>query len=119
MVERAPELPPNLDLGALGKTMLDAAEAAGIGVSVTFIDGAAPRTVYVSEATSQILGWPAEDLLAGDPMKFVSPGDLPHLVARLGKRTGGEKGHASYELSILRKDGRKVPIEMSATNATI
>ena len=55
MVERAPELPPNLDLGALGKTMLDAAEAAGIGVSVTFIDGAAPRTVYVSEATSQIL----------------------------------------------------------------
>jgi PAS domain S-box-containing protein len=119
MVDRAQGLPPDIDLGALGKTMLDAAEAANIGVSVTFIDGGKPRTVYVSDAAAEILGWPAEEILGGDPMSFVSPDDLPHLVERLGKRTAGEHGHSSYEMTVRRKDGRKVPIEMSATNTLI
>jgi PAS domain S-box-containing protein len=119
MVSGCPELPPNLDLGALGKTMLDAAEAAHIGVTVTFVDGARPKNVYVSRAASEILGWPVEDLLAGDPMSFVAPEDLARLIERLGKRAGGEAGHASYEVAALRKDGGTVPIELSATNTTI
>src|SRR5580704_15378331 len=119
MVDRAEELSPNLDLGALGKTMLDAAEAARIGVTVTFIDGVQSRNVYVSRAAAEILGWPIEEILTRDPMSFVSPEDLPRLIERLGKRASGEVGHASYELSVLRRDGRKVPVEMSATNTVI
>jgi PAS domain S-box-containing protein len=119
MVDGAPPLPPNVDLGVLGKTMLEAAEAARIGVTVTFVEGGVPRNVYVSTAAAQILGWPAEEIVARDPMSFIAPEDLPRLVERLGKRAGGEPGQTSYELTVVRRDGSKVPVEMSATNTSI
>jgi PAS domain S-box-containing protein len=115
----ARELPANLDLGLLGGTLLEAAQAARIGVTVTFIEEGTPRNVYVSAAAADILGWPAEEILSGDPMGFVSKDDLPHLRERLGRRVGGEGGQSSYELRIVRKDGSQVPVVMSATNAVV
>src|SRR5579883_2292401 len=52
-----------LDVSALGKAMLDAAGAARIGVTVTFVDEDPPRNAYVSDVAAEILGWPVETLL--------------------------------------------------------
>jgi PAS domain S-box-containing protein len=113
----ARELPANLDL--LGETLLEAAQAARIGVTVTFVADGAARNAYVSAAAADILGWSAEELLVADPMSFISPDDLPRLRERLGRRSRGEEGQASYELTVVSKDGRRVPIEVSATNTSI
>src|SRR5215475_9484680 len=92
----------NVDIGVLGKTMLDAARAARIGVTITLLNPA--RNVYVSAAAAEILGWPAEELIALDPMAIVAPEDTPRLRDRLDRRARGEQGQASYELAVLRKD---------------
>ncbi len=52
MVESVPELPANFDLGALGKTMLEAAEGARIGVTVTLVDESRPRICRASSSGS-------------------------------------------------------------------
>ncbi|HLK35848.1 MAG TPA: PAS domain S-box protein, partial [Polyangiaceae bacterium] len=117
--ERASQLPANVDLGALGKTMLQAAEAARIGVTVTVVDPAGLHNIYVSEAASEIMGWSVEELVRRDPMSFIVAEDLPRLNDRLAKRALGEKGQKSYEVTVLRKDGRRVSLEVTASDALI
>ena len=113
------DLPANLDVGVLGKTMLEAANAAHIGVSVTVFEASGPRNVYVNEAAAAIAGWSVEEFLARDPFANIAPEDLPRIRERLGKRVQGEPGNMSYEMTLVRKDGRRVPIEMTATPTTI
>jgi PAS domain S-box-containing protein len=118
-VAKLVDLPANLDVGVLGKTMLEAASAAHIGVTVTVFDGSGAHNVYVNEASAAIAGWPVEEFLARDPFANIAPEDLPRIRERFGKRVQGEAGNMSYELTIVRKDGRRVPIEMTATPTTI
>ena len=109
----------NIDAGVLGRSMLDAAKAARIGVTVTFVDGAHPQNVYVNEAAGDIMGWSTEELLERDPMGLIAGTDQSRVQDRLARRQGGEGGPTSYELTVVRKDGRQVPIEVTATRATI
>jgi PAS domain S-box-containing protein len=119
MDERVGQLPANVDLGVLGKTMLDAARAAHIGVSVTVVDASGPRNVYLSETAAEILGFSVEELARSNPMDHIAPEDLPRMEERLRRRAQGEVGQKSYELTVIRKDGRRVPIEVTASNAVI
>ena len=107
MVDR-PIQPPHfdVDLSDLGKTMLAAAQAAHIGVSMSLLDPE-PRTIYVNQAAADILGWSSEELLAEDLMGHVAPEDLPRLRDRLQQRIGGQTGEASYEISAFRRDGAR------------
>jgi len=112
------ELPADLDVGALGKAMLEAAQAAHIGVTVTLLEPT-PRTIYVSEAAARIGGWSVDEALASNPLAMIAPEDLPRVRERLGKRAAGEQGDVTYELTMLRKDGRHVAVEVTATRTTI
>jgi PAS domain S-box-containing protein len=113
------EMLSNIDLGVLGRTMLDAARAARIGVTVTFVDPPGPRNVYVSAAAADILGWPASELLEGDPMRVIAPEDLGRMTARLASRAMGEQGERTSEIEAIRKDGSRVPIGVTASHVTI
>jgi PAS domain S-box-containing protein len=103
----------SIDAGALGSMMLEAARAAGIGVTVSFVDDF--RFIYVSEAAARIMGWTVEELLDSHPFTHVAPRDLPRLQDRLGRRATGEQGVTSYEVHYVRQDGREVPAEMTAS----
>jgi PAS domain S-box-containing protein len=116
---RAGEVVANIDAGVLGKAMLDAARAAGIGVTVTMVDTPTPRHMYVSEAAAAILGWSLEELFDRDPLSNISPRDRQRASERLARRTAGEQGPLTYELIVDRKDGTQVPIEVTATHATV
>jgi len=116
---RAGEVLASLDAGAIGKAMLDAAQAARIGVTVTLVDAGAPRNVYVNDAAADIMGWPIEELFEGDPLSHIALQDRARALERLQRRTAGEQGQASYELDIIRKDGTLVPVELTATSATV
>ena len=59
-----------IDIGVLGSTMLQAARAERIGVTLTLIDPLPPRNVYVSEAAAELVGWSVEELLERDAMQM-------------------------------------------------
>ncbi len=119
MGERVGELPANIDVGGLGQAMLEAASAARIGVVVTLVDLPAPRCVYVNEAAAEIVGWPVEVLLRGDPLRPVAPECIPMVRERFERRASGERGDKSYELTVIRGDGRRAAIEVTASPATV
>jgi PAS domain S-box-containing protein len=119
MGERVAELPSAIDFTLLGQTMLEAARAAHIGVSVTLLEATGPRVVYLSEAAVEIAGWPLEELMASDPFAHVAPEDLAHVRERLGKRMRGEHGELSYELTLIRQDGRRIPVEVTANRTML
>jgi PAS domain S-box-containing protein len=119
MGDRASELPSSLDMGALGRAVLEAADAARIGFTVTLVEAPLPRMIYINEAAADILGWPAEELLAGDPLRHVAPEDMAMVVERFARRSGGEGGDKSYEINVVRKDGQRATIQCTATPATI
>ncbi len=119
MVGRVGELPANIDVGALGLAMLEAARMARIGVTVTLVDPPAPRCVYINEAAAEISGFPVEVMLQEDPTSRVVPEDIDRVRERFAQRSQGELGDKSYELTILRKDGRRATIEVTTTPATV
>ncbi len=119
MGERAGELPADVDVGALGHAVLEAAHVAHIGVTVTLTDPPIPRVIYVNEAAAEIVGWPIEDLMTGNSLRHVAPEDLPLVHERFMRRAAGEKGEKAYELTVVRRDGKRVNIEVTASPATV
>jgi PAS domain S-box-containing protein len=109
----------DLDVGVLGKTMLDAAQAAGIGVTVAYVDGTAPRHVYVNEAVASMMGWSCDELLERNPIELIAARDRGGVRERFERRTRGDQGQASYEVVVTRKDGRETPIEVTTSYTVI
>ncbi len=119
MGQRPSPLPANIDLSVLGKTMLEAAQTARIGVTVTLAEPTGARHVYVNEVAAEIMGCTVEELLATDPTTHVAPEDLARQREEHLKRSRGEGGQSSYEVLAMRKDGRRVPLEVAVTSVVI
>ncbi len=112
-------VPANIDVGALGEAMLEAARVARIGVTVTVVDGPLPRLVYVSEHVAHIMGWSVEELLEGDPLQRIAPEHRVEAAARFADLAGGSTVQRSFEVEVLRKDGSRIPIEIATSAVTI
>ena len=119
MPERAGKLPANVDVGAIGKAILEAADGAQIGVTVTFVAGPKPVCVYINDAAAGILGWSVAELFEQDPLSHVVPEEEAFVRERFARRSSGELGERSYELTVLRKDGRRATIQVTASSATM
>src|SRR5260370_12379293 len=119
MSESRRRLPPTVAVGVLGRTMLAAADTARIGVTVTLVEPTVARNIYISEVAAEILGWPVGELLAGNPMNCIAAEDLPHLRERLAVRARGGVGHARYEITAIRKEGRPGPVAVTASDTLI
>ncbi|MDP9035133.1 MAG: PAS domain S-box protein [Myxococcota bacterium] len=118
-MQRAGGVPANIEVGALGEAMLEAARSARIGVTVTMVEGPRPHVVYVSDHAAQIMGWSVEELLEGDPLQRIAPEYRAEAAARLADRAGGSTAERSFEIDILRKDGRRIPIEIATSAVNI
>jgi PAS domain S-box-containing protein len=112
-------LPASIDMGAHGHAMLRAANAAHIGVTVSVVSSGGARNVYVSEVAAEIMGWSQRELLECDPMSVIAPEDSARLHDRFVRRQKGEGGPAFYELAVVRKDGVRVPIEVSTIDVDL
>src|ERR1700733_14067841 len=106
MADQSAALPPDVDPGVVGQAMLQAAQAAGVGVTITLLDQGSARNVYVSDAAADILGWPIEELLSGNALNRLAPEDAAQMAARLDEVADGQ-GPSTYELTAVRKDGRQ------------
>jgi PAS domain S-box-containing protein len=101
-------------VGSIADAILEATRAAEIGVVVAFIDEAVPRIVYMSDAAVKICGHPREDLLGKSSLVAVAPEEVPHIQARIQQRAGGDSKPFRYETVLVRKDGKRVPVEVSS-----
>jgi PAS domain S-box-containing protein len=119
MASRGGDVLAQIDVGVLGKAMLDAAGVARIGVTVTFVDGDVPRNAYVSETAAEILGRSVEELLGADALQYIAPRDAAFARDRFERRARGDRGRTSYELVVKRADGTEIPVEVSASHATL
>ena len=109
----------DLDVGALGQAMLDAAQSAGIGFVVTYVDKPIPRNVFVSDAALHIIGRSREELLGPDPMAFIAEQSRDHTRERFARRVRGDQGQASYEIVVVRRDGTEATVELTACPTTV
>src|SRR5690348_4878851 len=113
------ERPRNVEPSILADAILEAAEAAGIGVSVSTVEGTWPLTVYASEAAVRIMGWPREILLERGAFSFVVPEDVPRLRERLARAARGDDIPASFETEIIQQSGTRRPIRVAVARLTL
>jgi PAS domain S-box-containing protein len=117
MTDPSAALPPDVDPDVVGKAMLQAAQAAGVGVTIALLEQGGVRNIYVSTAAADILGWPVEELLSGDALKRIAPDEAAQMAARLS--VPGDEGPRTYELTAIRKDGRRTSFQVTATAVAV
>jgi len=93
----------------ISKTVLDAAEAAGLGVIIARIGVERPSLLYANGAAGRILGMSSQELISRGPLEIVAPADLPEVRRRLGAGLKGEP----FEVNVIHRDGHLVPIEVA------
>jgi PAS domain S-box-containing protein len=98
----------------ISKTVLEAAEAAGVGVAIADIESAEPALVYANEAVGRIVGASAEEFAARAPFAVVAPDDLPEVRRRLAAGLNGEP----FEIRLQHADGRLVPVQIAPCNVS-
>jgi PAS domain S-box-containing protein len=97
--------------GWLSDAVLDAANAARIGVCVSKTTVAHVQNVYANEAACDILGWPRDELLAKDALDLLQPQDR-ETIDELRERLRLTPGLAA--VTCIRKDGRRVTVEFAS-----
>jgi PAS domain S-box-containing protein len=74
--------------------------------------GVPSRLIDVNNRAMDMLGYTKEELLTMTPRDFVTPEHKPQIASAAEEiRT---KGHGTFRMLSIRKDGRKVPVEISA-----
>jgi PAS domain S-box-containing protein len=87
------------------------AENASDGIFVTAGEGA---QVYANQRAAEITGYSIAELLKSTIKDLVHPDELGKIMERYRKRLAGEPVPRQYETIIVRKDGKSVPIELTA-----
>ena len=72
------------------------------------------RHVYANSRAAEITGYPTEELLRLSIRDLAAPDEYPRLRRIYAKRLRGEDVPPRYETAIVRKDGRRVPIDLAA-----
>jgi PAS domain S-box-containing protein len=101
------------EVHALAEAILEAADEAGLGVTVSYDDGVTPRHVYVSAAAAQILDYRVEELV-GHPTSIAFAPEERGLLSSVCERSrNGETVGNLVETVGLRKTGERIPIEVA------
>ena len=70
--------------------------------------------IYANKRASEITGYSIEELLKIKMQELAHPDEIPKLSEILKKRMAGEELPRQYETAILHKEGKSVPIELTA-----
>jgi PAS domain S-box-containing protein len=74
------------------------------------------RFTFGNAAGERLTGYRPEELLGHTFAELVAPDDLPRLLDRFRRALAGEPIAPQVELELIRKDGGRVPIELSMAN---
>jgi|GEM_PF-738311 PAS domain S-box-containing protein len=78
-----------------------------------FISDAQGRYVFANERAAVLTGYPVSELLTVRFRDIVRPEDVGWLEARAAARLRGEPQPSQYEVTIRRRDGQEIPLELS------
>jgi PAS domain S-box-containing protein len=87
------------------------AENASDGIMIATGEGA---HIYANQRAAEITGYNIAELLKTTIKDLVHPDELGKIMERYRKRLAGEPVARQYETLIVRKDGKSVPIELTA-----
>ncbi len=71
--------------------------------------------IYVNPKFSEITGYSRDELLNMSGWDFTPPEEIDKLKQRMKDRIAGKTVQTHYDRTIVKKDGTKVPVEMSST----
>jgi PAS domain S-box-containing protein len=77
------------------------------------------RFAFGNAAGERLTGYRLEELLGRSFMDLVAPEDLPELVDRFRRAIAGEAIPPHVQAEMIRKDGVRVPIELSMANLVL
>jgi len=105
-------------LESLAEAIVEAADAAGIGLLITTSHTLEPRTIYVSDAAVDIFGYSREELLGMPTFQLVAPEALADITVLAEHNIEGEFTPA-FESTIARKDGTRVLLELAVSEVEL
>jgi PAS domain S-box-containing protein len=104
----------------LYKLLVKAAGQAGHGIVVLQnTDDREGAIVFINVGFAGALGYTEHELLGMTISDLVCPEDLPVVAERYAQRQKGDNLPSCYEMRALRRDGTKVPLEVSAVTVVI
>jgi PAS domain S-box-containing protein len=101
------------EVQALAEAILEAARVAGLGVTVSFDDGAAIRHIYVNDTAAEILGYTTEELLGSATAVTFAPEESERMQNLAARCRHGEVTPNLVETVVVRKDGERIPAEIA------
>jgi PAS domain S-box-containing protein len=90
--------------------ILEAAETAGIGVTVSTVDGDQLEMVFQNAAAETITGWSSNEMIGRNPLERLAAEERPRLQEMIRRRSEGEEIERRFETTIVHKSGRRVPV---------
>ena len=87
------------------------AENANDGILITVGEGI---QAYANRRAGEITGYSVAELLKSSIKDLVHPDELEKIMGKYRKRLAGEPAPPQYETIIIRKDGKSLPIELTA-----
>jgi diguanylate cyclase (GGDEF)-like protein/PAS domain S-box-containing protein len=90
-------------------------EHSQVGVYMMLAD----RYTYVNHAFAAMFGYSESELIGADFRMLVPPESRDHQEDRYKRRTEGEPSSGDYSINLLRKDGARVEVVVSAGNIVI
>ncbi|HEX7127012.1 MAG TPA: PAS domain S-box protein [Thermodesulfobacteriota bacterium] len=109
-----PAPPPAAGALAASEAFRIAFEHAAIGMAVAGTDG---RWLRVNAALCELLGYTADELLGRRPQDVAHPDDVAGELEDVRRLIAGERSAAQAEMRCIRKDGRVVWIQRTASVA--
>jgi PAS domain S-box-containing protein len=100
------------------ETILEAAHAAGVGISVYVDEGDGAKFVYVNARSAEMQGRPAEELIGKSVRVSIAPEDIAFSLQLQEERRRGVAPPRLVEVTLLRPDGSRLPIEIGFSYAT-
>lgn len=101
------------EVHALAEAILEAARVAGLGVTVSYDDGVALRTIYANDAVSEIVGYSTDEMIGSLSTSIFAVEDREWMQSLLSRWRLGETASGSTEVDVVRKDGARMPVELS------
>lgn len=97
----------------VSRAILEAANLAGVAVTVSRVDGENVRNIFVNDAATVIMGRSEHELLERSPLLNVAERERAHMIERLRLRAKGTPLGPSFETTVVRDDGTEIPVQTS------
>jgi arsenate reductase (glutaredoxin) len=93
--------------------LTQAAEVAGISVTVTRTTDAGATVIYANDVALKLLDVSREEITARSVWSFIAPDELPKLIEMHGRTQRGERNPTRFDTTLIHSGGKRIPVEIA------